>query len=40
VRMLNGTQKGEVIELKGDDATVLFGNFKTKTNVVDLEVVT
>ena len=39
VRMKNGSQKGEVAELKGKDAVVLFGNFKTKVKVSDLEVV-
>ena len=39
VKMLNGSNKGEVIELKGTEATVMFGIFKTKVKVSDLEVV-
>lgn len=39
VRMQNSSQKGEVVEIKGKEALVLFGNFKTKAKVADLEVV-
>ena len=39
VRMMNGTNKGEVIEIKGKEATVMFGIFKTKVKVEELEVV-
>jgi DNA mismatch repair protein MutS2 len=33
VRLLNGKEKGTVIELEGNQATVAFGNFKTKAAV-------
>jgi len=39
VRMLNGNQDGQVSEIKGKEATVLFGNFKTKVKLIDIEVV-
>ncbi|MDP4663208.1 MAG: DNA mismatch repair protein MutS [Salibacteraceae bacterium] len=39
VRLINSSQQGQVVELKDKDAVVLFGNFKTKTKVDDLEVV-
>jgi DNA mismatch repair protein MutS2 len=38
VRLRNGSQKGEVIELKGEEALVLFGIFKTKVKIADIEV--
>ncbi len=39
VRLKNSSQQGQVVELKDNDAVVLFGNFKTKTKVDELEVV-
>ncbi|MEQ9187674.1 MAG: DNA mismatch repair protein MutS [Cryomorphaceae bacterium] len=39
VRMFDGSQKGEVLEIKGAEATVLFGNFHAKVKLVDLSVV-
>lgn len=36
VRIKDSSKKGEVIELKGKEATVLFGNFKTKVKVSEL----
>ena len=39
VRMMNGSNKGEVIEIKGKEATVMFGIFKTKVKLTELEVV-
>lgn len=39
VRMKNSSQKGEVLEIKGKEALVLFGNFKTKAKLADLEAV-
>jgi DNA mismatch repair protein MutS2 len=39
VRMMNGSNKGEVIEIKGKEATVMFGIFKTKVKASELEVV-
>lgn len=39
VRLKNSSQQGQVVELKDKDAVVLFGNFKTKAKVADLEVV-
>ncbi len=39
VQMQSGSQKGEVVEIKGKEATVLFGNFKTKVKVADLHAV-
>lgn len=39
VRLKNSSQQGQVVELKEKDAIVLFGNFKTKAKVLDLEVV-
>jgi len=39
VRLKNSSQQGQVVEIKDKDAVVLFGNFKTKTKVDDLEVV-
>ena len=33
VRLKNSKQRGEVIDLEGAEATVTFGNFKTKVNV-------
>ncbi len=39
VRMNNGSQNGEVAEIKGEEATVLFGNFKMKVRLIELEAV-
>lgn len=39
VRMNNGSQNGEVAEIKGKEATVVFGNFKMKVKLSELEVV-
>ncbi|MEX2597338.1 MAG: MutS2/Smr-associated SH3 domain-containing protein [Salibacteraceae bacterium] len=39
VRIKNSTKQGEVLEVNGKDAIVLFGNFKTKAKVSELEVV-
>lgn len=39
VRMKTGNQEGEVVELNGKDALVIFGNFKTKVKVSDLEAI-
>jgi len=39
VRMNNGSQNGEVAEIKGKEATVVFGNFKMKVKLTELEVV-
>lgn len=37
VRMNNGSQNGEVADIKGEEATVLFGNFKMKVKLSELE---
>ncbi len=39
VRMNNGSQNGEVADIKGEEATVLFGNFKMKVKLSELEAV-
>lgn len=39
VRIGKGLQHGEVISIKGEEALVLFGNFKTKAKLKELEVV-
>jgi len=39
VRMNYGSQNGEVAEIKGKEATVVFGNFKMKVKLSELEVV-
>lgn len=39
VRLITGTEVGEVIEIAGKNATVLFGNFQTKTKVEKLEAI-
>lgn len=39
VRLKDSSQKGEVVELNQKDAVVLFGNFKTKAKLVDLEAI-
>lgn len=39
VHLKNASQRGEVAEITGPDAVVLFGNFKTKVKVADLVVV-
>ena len=37
VKLVTGTEVGEVLEISGTNATVLFGNFQTKTKVAKLE---
>jgi len=39
VRLQQSSQKGEVVELKGKEAVVMFGNFKTSVDVSKLVVV-
>ncbi|UTW68278.1 DNA mismatch repair protein MutS [bacterium SCSIO 12643] len=39
VRLITGTETGEVLEISGTNATVLFGNFQTKTKVAKLEAI-
>jgi DNA mismatch repair protein MutS2 len=39
VRLLTGTEAGEVLEISGKNVTILFGNFQTKTKLDKLEAV-
>ena len=39
VRLLTGTESGEVLEISGKNVTILFGNFQTKTKIEKLEAV-
>jgi DNA mismatch repair protein MutS2 len=39
VRLKSGNQKGEVVELTDKEAVVLFGNFKTRVNASEIEVI-
>ncbi|NNC83119.1 MAG: DNA mismatch repair protein MutS, partial [Flavobacteriales bacterium] len=39
VRLEKSNQRGEVIELKGSEAVVMFGSFKTKVGLEKLVVV-
>ena len=39
VRLITGTELGEVVEIKGQNVTVMFGNFQTKTKIGKLEAV-
>jgi DNA mismatch repair protein MutS2 len=39
VKLITGTEIGEVLEISGTNVTVLFGNFQTKTKVAKLEAV-
>lgn len=39
VRLITGTEVGEVLDIKGKDVIILFGNFQTKTKINKLEAV-
>ncbi len=39
VKLITGTQVGEVVEISGENAIVVFGNFQTKTKLAKLEAV-
>lgn len=39
VRLITGTEVGEVLEINGKNVTILFGNFQTKTKINKLEAV-
>lgn len=39
VRLKTGNKKGEVVELSPKEAVVLFGNFKTRVHITDIEAI-
>jgi DNA mismatch repair protein MutS2 len=39
VRLLTGTETGEVLDISGKNVTILFGNFQTKTKIEKLEAI-